>query len=77
LIYSYLIASTGWTWDYIDANMTLPRLYALSHYWNDNPPLHILVAAFLNVKPKVKAEEQSIDQLFSDFAAAGLTVKNG
>ncbi len=56
--------------------MTLPRLYSLSEYWRDHPPLHILIGAFLGVKPASKTtkgiEETTIDQMVADFAIAGL-----
>ena len=37
----------GWTWEYIDQNMTLPRLEDLNRYWAQYPPMHRLVAAYL------------------------------
>ena len=39
----------GWTWEYIDQNMTLPRLTALNKYWQKYPPVHCLIAAYLGV----------------------------
>lgn len=74
-IYSELIMVTGWTWEYIDDQMTLPRLYGLYEYWRDHPPLHALVAAFLGVKPSPKPEskqENTLDQMIGDFAIAGM-----
>lgn len=32
--------------------MDLPRLYAMNDYWHQHPPVHIMVAAYLGVKPK-------------------------
>ncbi len=49
-IYVHLIACTGWTWDYIDQHMTLPRLIAMNSYWTEHPPLHLLVSAYFGVK---------------------------
>ncbi len=31
----------GWTWDYIDWHVDLPRLSALSKYWLKHPPAHV------------------------------------
>jgi hypothetical protein len=66
-----LSASLGWTWEYIDSEMTLPRLYSLNKYWERHPPTHILLAAFMGVKPKEK-KELSLDELIAEFGAAGL-----
>lgn len=35
--------------------MTLPRLKAMGLYWKKNPPLHLLVAGFMGVKPEIEA----------------------
>lgn len=35
--------------------MTLPRLKAMGLYWKKNPPLHLLVAGFMVVKPEVES----------------------
>jgi len=53
--------------------MTLPRIYGLTQYWRDHPPLHILIGAFLGVKPATKPEtKENVDQMIGDFMAAGL-----
>jgi hypothetical protein len=31
--------------------MDLPRLYAMNDYWQQHPPVHIMVAAYLGIKP--------------------------
>lgn len=33
----------------------MPRLVALNTYWNDHPPVHLLLAAFLNFKSAAAA----------------------
>jgi len=56
--------------------MTLPRLYGLNEYWRDHPPLHILIGAFLGIKPASKSEQKdSFDSLVNDLISAG--VKGG
>lgn len=40
--------------------MTLFDVEELSQYWADNPPVHILVAAYLGVKPKETASAPGI-----------------
>ena len=33
-------------------HLDLPRLKALSDYWADHPPMHLMVAAYLDIKPR-------------------------
>ena len=44
---AHIAASTGWTWDYIADNIDLPRAQSLSKYWQQHPPVHILLAAYV------------------------------
>ncbi len=44
----------GWTWEYVEDNMTLPRLKTMNAYWKQNPPLHQLVKNFMGYKPPVE-----------------------
>jgi hypothetical protein len=39
--------STGWTWDYVGEEITLPQLKDLMQYWQEYPPVHIAVLGFL------------------------------
>jgi hypothetical protein len=43
-----LITATGWTWEYIDRFMTLPRLEQLTKTWMEYPPTHISVAGIVH-----------------------------
>lgn len=54
---------TGWTWEYIDENMTLPRLCELSAYWGKNPPTHIIAAAYVGYKPQATGGEGDAGEL--------------
>jgi len=40
----------GWTYEYIDQHIDIPRLISLNSYWQKHPPLHLLAAAFMGVK---------------------------
>lgn len=51
---------TGWTWDYIDEYLTLPRLNALIDYWAQCPPMHITAALFAGIKPAKRAQPGEI-----------------
>lgn len=43
------MTALGWTWEYIDDCLTLPRLSALERHWRTAPPVHESVAAFLGI----------------------------
>ena len=47
--------------------MTIPRLKDMTAYWARNPPLHLMVAAYLGVedKSKSKNQEQDMNELVS------------
>jgi len=69
-IYARVITALGWTWEYIDEFLTLPRLNALVKHWQDFPPVNETVAVFVGVKsekPKARKEVenawQAVDEL--------------
>lgn len=45
--------------------MDLPRLLALQAYWADHPPLHLMVKAYLGIKPKEKEEPGRLEELLA------------
>lgn len=71
--------STGWTWDYVDEQMTFPRLEALNKYWRQHPPVHILVAGYIGYKAPAPIEENNnqgdMDEFIALFQNMGGTVK--
>jgi len=44
-----LCMGMGWTWDYVDQHMTLPRLYEILAYWKRQPPLFLMVGWYLGI----------------------------
>lgn len=54
---AHVCASTGWTWDYVAENIDLPRIGHLSNYWRRHPPVHILVASYMGIRPSEKPNE--------------------
>jgi hypothetical protein len=52
-----LITVTGWSWEYIDEHMTLPRLAQLSAYWQNQPPTHMTSAIMAGIKPRERSAE--------------------
>jgi len=59
---------TGWTWDYVENHMTIPRLKALHAEWQRVPPLSIMVAYFLGIRPK---EEGTAEELVERIMGMG------
>jgi len=57
---------TGRPWDELEDTLTWPRLEALARYWNDHPPVHELVAAYMGVKPGNK-EASDLGELIAQF----------
>lgn len=39
-----MVTATGWTYEYIDEHIDLPRLEALTRHWARRPPVHVGVA---------------------------------
>ena len=69
MIYCHLITCFGWTWRYIDEEMTLPRLDAFTEYWKSNPPMHQMVATYLGYKSAEKKEPEK-DMTLADLMSA-------
>lgn len=51
--------------------MTLPQVEELLDYWQDHPPVHVLVAAYLGFEPPKTVEQQWAEGAMSpaDFLA--------
>ena len=60
-LYAHLIACTGWTWDYIENQMDIPRLASMNAYWAKHPPLHVMVQWFMGIE-----EKSVVDDLMGD-----------
>jgi hypothetical protein len=50
---------TGWTFEHIDSNVTLPQITALFDYWRQSPPVHKLAAMYLKYEPPAKADKST------------------
>ena len=61
---------TGRPWDELEDTLTWPRINALCRYWQDHPPVHELVAAYMGVKPENK-EQNSLAELI-EMAEGGI-----
>jgi hypothetical protein len=78
-----VISLTGWTWEYVGRQMTLPRLYEMQRYWERHPPVGDLIAAYLGYGGSQKTENRkqktalygSPEELMAMFSTAGGKVK--
>jgi hypothetical protein len=55
--------ATGWTWDYVADSVDLPRLDALTKYWNKFPPVHQMVADYLGYGKTKQSDVSSITEV--------------
>lgn len=62
-LYAHVCANTGWTWQYVRDQLDLPTLDALQAEWQHHPPVHHLVAAYLDYKPPQATAADSDQQL--------------
>lgn len=60
---------TGWTWEYIDESMDIPRLTALNRYWAASPPIHTMLAAFFGYEPNKQQPEKQPDNSDEEMRA--------
>lgn len=77
---------TGWTWEQVRQEMTIPRIKAMQRQWVQQPPMHILVAGYLGYKPDAETgvpapakeeKPQDLSELIELFGAAGGNIKHG
>ncbi|EOF9914138.1 hypothetical protein ACGLR3_002096, partial [Neisseria gonorrhoeae] len=61
-VIAHVCASTGWTWDYVADNLDLPRIKHLNEYWREHPPVHILAASYMGVKPSSGSVQSEADE---------------
>lgn len=62
---------TGWTWEYIDDCMDIPRLDALNSAWSQYPPVHVSVAAYLGIgkQKNTAASDAEFDAMMASLPA--------
>lgn len=68
----------GWSWEYIDDFMTIPRLLEMTEYWEKYPPLHVMVAQYFEIggkrtgsTPQHSGQVGTIDDLLNEFGDFG------
>jgi hypothetical protein len=62
-----LIASTGHTWTEVRDDWDLPRLIAWTEYSSDHPPLHLMVASYLGIKPRISKPTEADNEAAAAF----------
>lgn len=73
-VYTALCQAFGWTWEYVDESMTLPRFREITEYWIHQPPVHVLVARYLGIPSKSSIKPLTNDQNVGElFAALGVS----
>jgi hypothetical protein len=80
-LYGHIATTTGWTFSQID-QLTLWDVNDLFDYWQDNPPTHVLVAAYLMGGNKSRSSKRrrsgdtshNFDELAQAVASAGGSV---
>lgn len=50
-IFAFVVHALGWTWEAAEAQLDLHRLRALNRHWRQHPPVHLLVARYLDYQP--------------------------
>ena len=59
---AYTVGATGWTWDYVEWQLDIPRLLALNAHWSRLPPPSLQlarIAAALGLKPDAAPATQA------------------
>lgn len=56
----------GWTWEYIDHHMTIPRLLSINQYHKESPPIHTMIASYFGIGKKSETNENG-ETLFDLF----------
>ncbi|HET9183252.1 MAG TPA: hypothetical protein VFP59_14035 [Candidatus Angelobacter sp.] len=77
-VYGHIATATGWTFAEID-RLTLWEANDLFTYWQDYPPTHVLVAAYLGLSRsrsrKSSRASSDFEELAQAIIAAGGSVK--
>lgn len=78
-----MIVNTGWTWQYIDTQVTLQIVTALNAFWDHTPPPCIQlkrIASALGIEQKTAPtpiKKQDEPQDLSELLGAGLGITQG
>ena len=62
---AHICASMGWTWDYVAECVDLPMLKGLQKYWEQHPPVHVLVGSYMKALAD-SGQSRSVEQSEED-----------
>jgi hypothetical protein len=84
-LYALFCVETGWTWEYVDEEMTLPRADEFVKLWKITPPLRLVLASIAvalgmpapDAKPKLKPGDprppgKDLGSYLEAFGSAGI-----
>lgn len=87
-LYALFCLETGWTWEYVDEEMTLPRADEFVKLWKITPPLRLVLTSIAvalgmpapNVASKLKPSDprppgKDLGSYLEGLAGAGLQVE--
>lgn len=88
-IYAMYCVETGWTWEYVGEEMTMPRAEGFLGIWKTTPPLRAVVTAIAialgmpapsdKAKPRpdgmAPPSKKDIGSYLEGFAGAGIQVE--
>lgn len=82
-LYALFCVETGWTWEYVDEEMTLPRCDGFVEMWKHNLPVRTtlsIIAQCLGMKAPATAapaaQKGNIGDLLGDLAGAGIHIED-
>lgn len=77
-MYGHIATATGWTFMQID-KLTLWDVNDLFTYWEDHPPIHVLVGAYLSAGKTARAAKsrKSTSRASFDHLAQAVTMAGG
>lgn len=80
MLIAHVCQSTGWTWDYVEWNIDLKRLAALTHQWNELPPASIQLARFASYigykNEKQKTNNQEAEEMFKSMVESAAPISS-
>lgn len=68
------MAATGQGWEQIRSEWDIPRTEAWNRYTADHPPLNLMVAAYLGIKPN-KASASDANAMLAEVSRTGAAVE--
>jgi hypothetical protein len=83
-VYALFVLETGWSWEYIDEEMTMPRANEFVDLWKLTPPLRVtlsIIAHALGMESPEstgaapKGKKQDLGSYLEAFGSAGLQVE--